>query len=380
MQTHVLNVSIGEYFALTPAGALNGSPRAELWQLRQQGWTEGALKLVLIRAQRRLPECTIWIATYDERTGEVFRTIQAGQTTPESVRAFCSGPLLRSQLSASWGIGPNGIAVELPENAVPCEPDCGRVDGVSTFMRVAAVGHAIGPGLNIMCAAIREARFGRFESPDLLSLEEVSAAITAAVSMRSQRDRDIISAVEESLDRFDVCYFVVDNALRIDSANATAKTLFDNGRYVSQSEGCLSFKEPAAEVRFLDHVRHMTGVSASGDRAIAIPNGDGTEVLTATLSLVRGQADTVLGKPLIAVSIAMKRRAKSIGLEQLRKIGLTQAEAELCGGLLRGQTISEYSTYKGIATATARAHLKRAMMRLGVHRQSDLIRVLLEKF
>lgn len=53
---------------------------------------------------------------------------------------------------------------------------------------------------------------------------------------------------------------------------------------------------------------------------------------------------------------------------------LTQAQARVCGALTRGEPADRIAAELGVAVNTVRSHIKLAMERIGVNRQSDLVR------
>lgn len=53
---------------------------------------------------------------------------------------------------------------------------------------------------------------------------------------------------------------------------------------------------------------------------------------------------------------------------------LTQAQARVCGALTRGEPADRIAADLGVAVNTVRSHIKLAMERIGVNRQSDLVR------
>jgi len=56
--------------------------------------------------------------------------------------------------------------------------------------------------------------------------------------------------------------------------------------------------------------------------------------------------------------------------------GLTRREAELAAALYAGQSLGEHAAGRGVQVSTARFHLYHAMAKMGVRRQSDMIRQL----
>jgi DNA-binding CsgD family transcriptional regulator len=53
---------------------------------------------------------------------------------------------------------------------------------------------------------------------------------------------------------------------------------------------------------------------------------------------------------------------------------LTQAQARVCAALARGEAAEHIAADLGVAVNTIRSHIKLAMERLGVNRQSELVR------
>jgi len=57
--------------------------------------------------------------------------------------------------------------------------------------------------------------------------------------------------------------------------------------------------------------------------------------------------------------------------------GLTPAEARLVASLAQGMTRADYADAAGIAALTVKTHLARAFAKLGVNRESELVRLVL---
>ena len=56
---------------------------------------------------------------------------------------------------------------------------------------------------------------------------------------------------------------------------------------------------------------------------------------------------------------------------------LTKREAQVCVRLLRGLSIEETGADLGVSPRTARVYLQQVFLKLGVHRQADLVRLLM---
>lgn len=82
-------------------------------------------------------------------------------------------------------------------------------------------------------------------------------------------------------------------------------------------------------------------------------------------------------EPMAAVYIKDAERRSSPSQEAVRmRYGLTRAEAELALHLYEGRTLSQISDILGISINTAKTHLKMIFEKVGVSRQSALIREL----
>ena len=53
---------------------------------------------------------------------------------------------------------------------------------------------------------------------------------------------------------------------------------------------------------------------------------------------------------------------------------LTAAQARVCAAVVRGESIEDIASRLNVQLATVRAQLKAAMEKVGMHRQSDLVR------
>jgi DNA-binding CsgD family transcriptional regulator len=81
--------------------------------------------------------------------------------------------------------------------------------------------------------------------------------------------------------------------------------------------------------------------------------------------------------PVAILIVSDPDAAPSASLDALQSLyRLTPAEARLTIALVAGQQIDEYADGQGIARSTAATHLKRVLGKMGVHRQSDIVRTL----
>src|SRR4029450_5978448 len=57
--------------------------------------------------------------------------------------------------------------------------------------------------------------------------------------------------------------------------------------------------------------------------------------------------------------------------------GLTPAESRMAASIASGSTVSAYAAEAGVTEETARFRLKQVLAKTGVHRQADLVRIVL---
>jgi DNA-binding CsgD family transcriptional regulator len=192
--------------------------------------------------------------------------------------------------------------------------------------------------------------------------------------MTSDEFADAMTAI---LDQMDVCLIITDETFAVRRTNRAGEELLRAGDVFVVRAGRLGLVDPLAEQRFMHHVQHLLGGGARAAESVLPLQGAGG---LAKVGITVLRDEDMPGPRLLAIAVTRRAGARIIGLDQLLGIGLTKAEAELCAALLAGVTVTQYAQSKSIAVATARAHLKRAMMRLGVHRQADLIRSLMAMF
>ncbi|MEB0114473.1 helix-turn-helix transcriptional regulator [Variovorax sp. RTB1] len=111
---------------------------------------------------------------------------------------------------------------------------------------------------------------------------------------------------------------------------------------------------------------------------VAIPNGvDGTLVL----DFKRADAWARLGnETMVMVRIKHSRYSEDKSLEMMNAVfDLTPAESRTLDSLVKGMSANEIAALAGISLHTVRKHISTVMEKTGTKRQSDLVRILLER-
>jgi len=79
----------------------------------------------------------------------------------------------------------------------------------------------------------------------------------------------------------------------------------------------------------------------------------------------------------LVLARAQERIDKAPPPDAQARFGLTEAEAALAAALAAGEALSAYAARRGVRVQTARNQLQSVFQKVGVNRQSDLVRRLL---
>jgi DNA-binding CsgD family transcriptional regulator len=109
--------------------------------------------------------------------------------------------------------------------------------------------------------------------------------------------------------------------------------------------------------------------SAAGRRGYAVSV---SPLPRAARGLQPGTAPLVL---LLIRDLSLPVRPPERQLAEL--FGLTPAEARLVASLAQGMTRADYAATAGISALTVKTHMSRAFAKLGVNRESELVRLVL---
>ena len=115
------------------------------------------------------------------------------------------------------------------------------------------------------------------------------------------------------------------------------------------------------------------GLEAHSGVAIHRP-ADGSTLYAVAYPLA---AEALLQTAAVALFVFDPQRTRVAHGEALRVLyGLTPAESRLSAALAQGATVKEYCEIHGLALSTGRTHLRQALAKTGLHRQSQLVALL----
>jgi DNA-binding CsgD family transcriptional regulator len=138
--------------------------------------------------------------------------------------------------------------------------------------------------------------------------------------------------------------------------------------------------EDAALQRLIRQACIGTGLGPCAGGRLAISRGAGRKPYMVTVMPVRSsRAHFLNGPPAALVLIVDPERAAHLPPEDLQKLyDLAPAEAEVAVRVARGHGLQYVADELRVTLSTVRVHLQRVFEKTGVHRQTELVRMLIE--
>jgi DNA-binding CsgD family transcriptional regulator len=354
--------------------------KGELDVTRASGCAERAARGLLEYASRNLPECSFVLATFDAAKETMFKCFANATADKRAVAFFEVVGCKRSFFSSVAAKMTGDSTVITGGFHKVAETLNYPVVGFETRDHAILFRQSIAESVSAMLAVWKPLDYGQFRDPDLGFLLEVAQTAFSSLRIRANIVQAGITGMARSLNRLDLGFIVADQNLEILHTNTLSEQMLVQRDFFYNDGKHLKFADGVAEVRLHQLLRHLASKKMGdddGEGVIAIRKTDNEQLLRCAVTILRDCDDAILGRPLFGLTVPAVRSAKGADSAQLRRVGLSPAEAGLAADLLRGLTVSQHATARGITVTTARAHLKRAMRRFGVHRQADLIRHLM---
>lgn len=188
----------------------------------------------------------------------------------------------------------------------------------------------------------------------------------------------------EALDMLGIGLVVCDSSALLVASNRTAEEILLTGDgLLVTAEGELS--ATAASAPSLKELSQRAAEALGGGNtekqnvAIAIPRRSGQRALTVYLRAIEttaqgGSSDAVV--LVMIVDSALPVKTSEAELHQL--YGFTATEARMANLLMEGKTLEECCDELAVQRSTGCSHVKRIFKKTGVHRQSELVSLLLK--
>lgn len=183
-----------------------------------------------------------------------------------------------------------------------------------------------------------------------------------------QFSSQLIASVLELLD---VPFFLLDGEGRIETTSARAEVLLSDGRHVVRGEdGRLNFRSALARDALASF---LASRSAKLDTSVVVESPDGAPPLQALMRLVCPPSVVGVTELASVPMVVLRAAGDDAGLEAARRrYGFSQAETQVVGAIIAGQSAAEYARRRGLSVHTVRKQLYVAMRKAGVSRQLHL--------
>lgn len=326
-----------------------------------------AVEHLIFCGRQQLPECAFAFLAFDPASNALFKSLYSENVGAEH-RKFCESVFVSAPFLASGAAALDGSAIHLAGSKTAEAGNLGNA---------VAVAHRTTRKSAFIFVVWRDKSFGAFGPPDLKAIDELAHTAANILKVCALRDGDIRNNLGEFLDCLETGLFVVDRNFAIHHSNGSAAHILQDAQDILSAGERLFFEDSASRARVersLDFVLAQSPLDPAAPASVPVPNANG-KMLRIRITPIRNCV--LIAPKLAALMIASAERSTEISYERLRALGLTNAEAKLAGALLSGISVIEYARRESLAVPTVRAHLKRAMLRLGVHRQPEFIRKLM---
>jgi len=352
--------------------------KLDLGQLFESGAIDASIEPRISALNQVLPECRVAVLSFIKATRRVL-AILGSSGVDGAVLTELHALVERPDGLSSLRLKPDGVAVFASGRLSNFATEAGTGERRAEANRVLFFSREICPETTGVIVVWRESTFGQFHESEIEAITNFTDTTFATLQLRAAHDERMLTKISGMLDALSLALIVGSDVGTVLRTNECGRELLAGGGYFAGGAS-LQMKDAALDSRF----RRLVGDMMSGREASSavLPirrDGDGTLAKCAVVAF-RTSRDCLVGIPMFAIVTPVAKAATSIGVEQLQKMSFTKAEAELTVQLLAGRTVTEYARMRELAVPTVRAHLKRVMMRVGVHRQADLVRVLLNTF
>ena len=194
-----------------------------------------------------------------------------------------------------------------------------------------------------------------------------------------QMERD---AAQHALDLLPTGILLVDDRSKVVVANRRAEEILEAGDGLTVRGGAVRAVDETDRLRTMvaGAVRTAQGRATTPGGALTVSRRSAKRPLSVLVSPMRGSCDLLgaAGPALAAVLVVDPEQPVNVDEERLCQLyGLTRVEARLAWQIAQGKSVEEAAAALRIAVNSARTYLKRIFDKTGVHRQAELVRLLL---
>ena len=242
--------------------------------------------------------------------------------------------------------------------------------------------HRAGPLLSTV-TIYRPRRAGDFERAEIGILRRLVPHLGGALRVHRYLSASQIHRhqAEEALNQLDIGLLLLADDGRIEFDNRAARNLLRRGDGIKAHGGKLRASHHADNARLAGAIARAAGqVAPRMVQALRLDRGPGRRPLQVWAVPLPREPRSFLVETSpsdVMVLVVDPELTPAPPVEALRALyGLTQAEARLTCGLLKGERLEDYAERSGISMNTARTHLKSVFAKTDTDRQAELVRLL----
>jgi DNA-binding CsgD family transcriptional regulator len=234
-------------------------------------------------------------------------------------------------------------------------------------------------------SVIRSRRAGSFTSNEVALFEYLAPHLQRAVRIHNRMAglESGLSAATGALDRFPTGIVAVDSDARVILTNRAADAILKRKDGLISRDGLRAdSRQETAKLR--NAIAAVCMQQDSGilepETVVQIYRPSGLKPFEVLVCPLPSHSSLIKGRAVAALLITDPEEGATLDSRALKQLfGLTPAEIRLCTALVKGKSVREYAHVAAISSNTARTHVKRIYSKTGVRRQSELVRLLLQR-
>lgn len=227
-------------------------------------------------------------------------------------------------------------------------------------------------------------RAGEFAALEVRVLAQLIPHIARAWRVRRVLDdwRGRAGGMATALDLLDRGVIITGPDGHVRFANRAADRLLSRGDGIDATRGCLRARRPHKTAQLLTMIGRAAGTAVGSDAvavdALALDRGEGQTPLAVIAEPIApghsgGMGHGSHGGAVLFVSDS-DASVRPTPMRLAAVYGLTAAEAQVAAHIAVGEGVGAAADAQGISENTAKTHLKAVFAKVGVNRQSQLVR------
>lgn len=245
-----------------------------------------------------------------------------------------------------------------------------------------AAGGVVPVGEKVMAALalVRNHDSGRFSDDDLHRARRFWSHFGRATSLFVQTEelRQRAHLGVRGLEHVEFGVLATNDAGRVLFINRQAEAMILSSGRIAIHSGTLVGTDPTLDATVQSAISGAAQLSTCTSFPVNSAEGHPEELLI-TVAPLRESTPlwTVFARPSVLLLIRSRSRQRMLSVEQLMQLfRLTPAEARLARAIAQGVSPEEYASESDIAMPTVRTQLRSIFAKTAVHRQLDLVRLL----